>query len=206
MKDIAIIKNKEIYWIFVDHIQEKPIVVEKLTDIFDISEEEWTKIFTISKVIRNTKIQAFQYKVLFNLIPCNLYLNKIRRSETDKCHFCQELDDIFHYFGQCPKVVTFWDSFTNWWRHIMQEDLTLSLRDVFLGKLENGVKTDALNACLLLAKWYIYKSRLNDSDIFFYNYLCDLKFYLVIEKTIQIRNNKLSRYNDMWQIVEDEIT
>ena len=206
MKDIVTVKNKEIYWIFIGKIYVKPIIIEKLTEIFDIPKEEWTDIFTIPRVIRNTKIKAFQYKVLFNLLPCNLYLSKIKRSDTNLCHICNELDDIFHYLGQCNQVKIFWDSFTNWWRHTMQEDLHLSLRDVFLGKVEKGVKEDALNACILLAKWNIYKNKLNESAIFFYNFLCDLKFFLINEKTIEIRNNRLARYNEMWLIVEDELT
>jgi hypothetical protein len=88
----------------------------------------------------------------------------------------------------------------------MQEDLSLNLRDIFFGKLDKGAKVDALNACILLGKWHIYKNKLNESAIFFYNYLCDLKLFLVTEKIIEIRNNKLARYNEMWQTVEDELT
>jgi hypothetical protein len=75
-----------------------------------------------------------------------------------------------------------------------------------LGITENAVKNEVINACLLLAKWSIYRTKLNDSPIFFYNYLCDLKYHLMIEKTIALRNNKLEIYDKLWSTIEDELT
>jgi hypothetical protein len=65
---------------------------------------------------------------------------------------------------------------------------------------------DTLNACLLLAKWHVYKKKLNESEIFFYNFICDLKYYLNIEKTIAIKNDTQEKYNKQWEFVEEYIT
>jgi hypothetical protein len=94
----------------------------------------------------------------------------------------------------------------NWW-NAMSGDLTFldkaSALTGFIGKHRN---IDTLNACLLLAKWHVYKSKLNDSEICFYNFLRDIKYNLNIEQTIAIRNNKLHHYTTKWQFVEDFIT
>jgi hypothetical protein len=57
----------------------------------------------------------------------------------------------------------------------------------------------------MLAKWYIYKCKLNNSLIFFYSFLCDLKYYIITEKTIALRNNKLNTHEKIWQIIENEL-
>jgi hypothetical protein len=74
------------------------------------------------------------------------------------------------------------------------------------GFIGNHKNIDTWNACLLLEKWHVYKNKLNNSEIFFYNYLRDLKYHLDTEKTISLRNNKLDKYVTKWQIVEDYIT
>jgi exonuclease III len=205
-KDISQITNKEIYWILVRSIQEKPIIVVHLKNEFGIQGDDWEKVFTIPRVIRNSRIRAFQYKILYNLIPCNLYLKRISRSDTDKCSACQELDTIVHYFCECQQAKYFWNSFIQWWNGVYNTELFLNNSNIMLGITENAVKNEVINACLLLAKWSIYRTKLNDSPIFFYNYLCDLKYHLMIEKTIALRNNKLEIYDKMWSKIEDELT
>jgi hypothetical protein len=94
----------------------------------------------------------------------------------------------------------------DWW-NTMTEELTFlyksSARTGFIGQHKN---INTLNACLLLAKWHVYKNKLNESEIFFYNFLCDLKYNLNLEKTIAIRNNRLDKYTTKWQFVEDFLT
>jgi hypothetical protein len=75
-----------------------------------------------------------------------------------------------------------------------------------LGKLGNQKSLETLNACLLLAKWYIYKCKLSDEKLFFYKFLCDMKFYIIIEKTINIEQGKLDSYNKIWKNIDDNLT
>ena len=53
--------------------------MEKLQQELNIEEDEWESILSIPKTIKQTEIQAFQYKLLFNLLPRNLYLNWIKK-------------------------------------------------------------------------------------------------------------------------------
>jgi hypothetical protein len=200
------ITNKDIYWIFVRNIQKKPIITERSWQKLEITDEQWKEIFTIPSTIRDTKIKAFQYKLLFNLVPCNVYLNKIKKSDTDKCDTCQELDDITHYIFGCIQVSLFWKSFTQWWNNWTKENIKLNKQQILVGILGNKLKNKLLNACILLGKWHIYKHKLDQSDIFFYKFQCELKYYLMIEKTIALRNNKLNLYTSLWQSLEDTLT
>jgi hypothetical protein len=205
-KNLNKITNKELYWILVKKIQKEPIFQEKLQQELKIEKEEWGIFFMIPKNIRQTKIQVFQYKLLFSLEPCNLYLHRIKRSETNKCKECQKLDDTAHYMFECPQVVPFWNNFMDWWNALTNGATFLDKRSAFTGFVGPSREFQTLNVCLLFAKWHVYKRKLNESEIFFYNFLCDLRYHLEVEKTIAIRNDMLDKYNNKWQVVEDYIT
>ena len=205
-KNVAQITNKEIYWTLVRKIQEKPIILIHLKQEFGIQDDEWEDVFTIPRVIRNSRIRAFQYRVLYNLIPCNLYLKRIKRSDTDRCPTCQELDTLVHYFCECQQVGYFWNSLVRWWNSVYDTEIVLNNRNIMLGITGKNSSNDVINACLLLEKWTIYRTKLNESPVFFYNFLCDLKYHLTTEKTIALRNNKLKDYESMWAKIEDELT
>ena len=76
-KNINLIKNNEIYWTIVNDIRIESIVTNKLIRELGIQEEKCKNVFTMPRVVSNTKIRAFQFKLLYNLIPCNLYLKRI---------------------------------------------------------------------------------------------------------------------------------
>ena len=66
-----------------------------------------------------------------------------------------------------------------------------------------NLKKDSLNGCLQLARWYIYTDKLNLNEPFFYKFLCSLKYKIMIEKTICLRNNNnLNKFNQMWGEIE----
>jgi hypothetical protein len=205
-KPLNLIKNNEIYWILVKDIQIESIVTGKLQNELNLTEENCKTIFKMPRVVSNTKIRAFQYKLLYRLIPCNVYLKQIKRSDTDKCNWCKEKDDIIHYFARCKHLTPFWNSLATWCQNLMEENINFTAIEVLLGILDKGTKYNTINAILLLAKWRIYKDKLNSTDTFFYTFLCELKYYINTEKLIALKNNKLTNYNSMWLKVEEQLT
>jgi hypothetical protein len=205
-KALCNLTNKDVYWVFINEIKVKAITLDKLQNKYNLDDKQCEEIFTISKSVRNTKLRTFQYKILLNLIPCNLYLSRIERSDTNKCNMCHKLDDVTHYFYECTQNKQFWKSFEIWWKNTTETNIKLSERDIMIGKLGNQKSLETLNASLLIAKWYIYKCKLAEEKLFFYKFLCDMKFYLIIEKTINIEQGKLDSYNKIWQNIEDILT
>jgi hypothetical protein len=203
-KDISLLTNKDVYWILVRNKQQTPIIMEKPWNGLVLTNEQWKDIFTIPGIIRNTKIKAFQYKTLYNLLPCNRYLHKIEKNDTDKCDLCNMVDDIPHFLLECRQVKTFWDMFRSWWNNWTGDNLQINRQNILAGIL--GKKQITLNACILLGKWHIYKTKLNQTSVFFYKFLCDLKYYISVEKTIALRNNKLSAYDTLWNKLEETLT
>ena len=73
-----------------------------------IKEEVW---HTVWKTTKETRVRALQWKILHNIYPTNILLNKINVKESDKCTFCPDIIYyIEHFFCECPIVVHFWKS------------------------------------------------------------------------------------------------
>jgi hypothetical protein len=199
------ITNKLVYWTHVEQKQIPPIIKAKWTTEFNINNAEWKQIFLISKIIKDTKIRVLQYKILYNLIPCKLYLFRINKSNTYICDKCNETDNVTHYFYSCNVTIRFWKTFEQWWNNMMNDKIKISKKLVMAGDL-NKKPNEILNACLLIAKWYIYTENLDEKEPFFYKFLCHLKFKINTEKIIYLRNNIILKYLNFWAQIEEHLT
>ena len=200
---VQAITNKTIYWELIGKIRVTPIIKDKWIQLFNLNTETWEGIFEIAKVIRDTKIRTFQYKLLFNILPCNLYLFRIGRRTSYKCHYCEKTDNITHYFYECKGTRNFWSSFNNWWNNMNNENMTITMEIALLGVVNQGLGADKINVCLQLARWYIYTEKLNIKDTFFYRSFCLLKYKINLEKTICQKNNQMGKFKRIWQEIEE---
>jgi hypothetical protein len=199
------ITNKQIYWELVNKICITPITKDKWIREFNLNEDSWEEVFDIAKIIRDTKIRTFQYKLLFNLTPCNLYLFKIGRHNTSVCHNCTYTDNIVHYFYACIETRNFWLSFQNWWNRMLNENIIITKEYAIIGIINAEQKNDKLNACLLLARWYIYTEKLKSQKTCLYKFLCRLKYKIKQERIICENNNQMRVFEQLWQEIEDYI-
>ena len=118
----------------------------------------------------------------------------MKLAEKPSCMYCNDTDDIMHFFLFCPKVNGFWNTFFNWWNNLgdiqIQGDCESLEESILFGFQVEGDIFNVLNFCILLAKYYIYKQRIhNDNLIDFYQYLVQLKYKLKLEQTICTHNN-----------------
>jgi hypothetical protein len=59
-KNINLVTNNQIYWILVNDIRTESIIVDKLQRELGVEEEKCKMVFTMPRVVTNTKIRAFQ--------------------------------------------------------------------------------------------------------------------------------------------------
>jgi hypothetical protein len=182
-------------------VQRTEITAEEL----NLDESNWKTIFDLIPLIRDTKIRTFQYKIIMNLIPCNLYLFRIGRADNYNCMWCDVTDNITHYFCDCTHTMNYWLSFQNWWNDMTDDNLVITKEKALFGTIKETHISEKLNACLTLARWYIYTEKLNQQIPFLYKFLCHLKYKIQIEKIIHLRNNTLKRFNNMWEEIETHL-
>ena len=202
---IKYITNKEVYWKLIKQIQIPHVTKIKWESELNIKSKQWGNIFYNSFKIRDTKIRAFQYKLIMNLVPCNLYLYRIGKTDSHKCNYCDEIDDTLHFFYECNEVRLFWTSLQNWWNVMMNDNFVINKTNSLLGIMGKNALKDKLNAVLQLARYYIYIEKLNIQHPFLYKFLCNLKYKIKIEKIIYAKNNQTAKFDIMWEQIEEHI-
>ncbi len=124
-------------------------------------------------------MQSFQYKIIHQLITCPKKLFDMKLVGNAKCKYCQELDNISHFFLFCPKEDQFWRSFFTWWNNLGDIQIPLhseSLEECILfGFQIEGYIFSVLNYCILIDKFHIYCQQIhNNNAINLFQYLIEL--------------------------------
>jgi hypothetical protein len=206
---LGIMTNRDIYWEMVSRKKIKPICAYKWCTMFNIEMDEWKSIYKMYAEIKDTKIKAFQFKVLNNLLPCNLYLKRIGRSDTDKCTKCNMLDDQTHYIVKCHEVDSIWKHLTRWWKGLTNQEIVFSSRDITLGlepRPQQIAKKKQLDEILLAVKWRIYANNQLGENTCFYQILCSIRNMIYIQKLIARRKNKDAEHSIIWGEISDYLT
>ena len=200
-----------IYWHYVNNVRRAcftkwTVDYPALNNSFD---DLWGNIFQVPfKISHDTLLQSFQYKIIHRIIPCKEKLFVWKIEENSNCNFCNENDDIRHFFLLCPKVKDFWLSFFNWWNHISSIKIPLNYRDleesILFGFQMDDELFEVLDYCILLAKYFIYKHRIHNDNIDFYNYLFELKFKLQVNSTVY-KNKNMSKQFKKYLFIFDAL-
>jgi hypothetical protein len=199
MYNINTISTKLIYEELIKNRKREPTCVKKWSEIYPdfhtAGEDLWSNIYkTAFNITRETYLQTFQYKLIHRLIVCQKKLNEMKLADNPTCLYCNELDDLRHFFLFCLKSKQFWNSFFNWWNSLGDIEISphyesLEESILFGFQIEGGPFT-ALNYCILLAKHYLYCQKIHNANaIDFYQYLVKLKYKLKIESIICSKQN-----------------
>ena len=184
-KPIEKICNKDLYNLFVKPSSPRTLkCTEKWESEFGKT-LEWKKYFTVAKIETKAKIQSFQYAIIHQIFPCNLYLSKWKDNWSANCIRCNEIDTINHYFYYCRVASNFWNALQDWLlTRIPNININIICKDVILGVLEPRKYADMLNFVILQGKWYIYCKKLGNEEVVFKEFLHILDNRLQIEKLI----------------------
>ena len=116
IKTLTQISTKWVYSIYINYKYVTPACITKWNLIQNRCEEEWADIFKRPYLcVRETKLQSFQFKLIHRIINCNKKLFDMKIKPSPQCTYCDELDDISHFFFQCRNVYGLWCAFFNLW-------------------------------------------------------------------------------------------
>jgi hypothetical protein len=206
---LGITVNRDVYWELVSRKQIKPIVAHKWCTELDIPEDEWMSIFKTYAGLKDTKLKAFQFKILYNLVPCNLYLNRIGRSPVNTCPSCNKLDDLEHYLIECSETKPIWLRLLRWWRSFTEQQIVISDRDLMIGlapRTTKLFKEEQLELIIQTTKWIIYVNKQLGQLPNFHQVLGGIKQTIQIQKIIAVRNGKGETYDEEWGDIENLLT
>lgn len=169
-------------------IKRKKSWADELSLSGDNTQIDWEVTYALPyKVIRETKIQSFHYRIAHQLITCNKYLCDIRMLEDAACAVCGETDTILHFFVSCPPIRAFWNKLSAWCEEhggvsigfLTNAEMVLGLTN------ENGNPRTfrIVNWLLLTAKFYIHRQRLlHGGEVSLSAFLAEIRKKLCIEK------------------------
>ena len=123
---------------------------------FDLDKPAWARAIESTK---ETRLRVLHWKILHNIYPTNILLNKMKVTETNKCSYCQDtVDYIEHFFYFCPAVRTFWHFIEQKILIETQVNIKLSVTDILFGVNQSDHMKEhykLINHLLLIGKMCI---------------------------------------------------
>ena len=88
------------------HVKESPLCVGlwKRKYGIDIDVKHWK----IISDLKESRLKALSWKILNNIYPTNILLQKMKIAPSNKCKFCNEVDFMEHFFFACRTVLPLW--------------------------------------------------------------------------------------------------
>ena len=178
---------------------EKPKLFWSTTFDHVISGAEWSDHFKKMYLLTTSpKLLYFHYRLLHNILPCNVFLFKIGIVGSPDCSFCKnEPETLEHLFIHCPIIQIFWVQFEQMLNNF---DATFKNYEPYHLLLSN-IKTPEIiiDLLYLLAKQYIYTCRVNDNAPHIQCFMQIIKKYRTIEENIALKNDKLTLFLEKWR-------
>ena len=158
--------GKDIYETLTDS-RNPPISVQKWRQAFSDESLDWKNIFLKPyKLTTDSKLRWFQVRILHRLIPTQRYLYIRKLVESPLCILCNEEEDsIQHLFWACHVSQNFWTELISWLSEKCPTCRTLALSELFIifGIKPNQTSDKVLDLIILLAKFHIYKCKLQNT-------------------------------------------
>lgn len=161
------------------------------------------------KISHEVQLQSFTYRIFYRVIPCRVYLTRLKVVSSESCLKCAERDDLFHFFFECPIVKDFWDSLATWLdgrEGVRQFPDNLTEEEFMFGIINRKGDYSLINYIILCAKFYIYKVtvfKLGDPDIF--QFLLELKNRLDIERQCCYADSSFNRRFKKWLVFFNDL-
>ena len=119
---------------------------------------------TATYATKESRLRLLHFKILHNIYPTNILLNRMKIRESELCETCRTKDYIEHFFVNCKLLRGFWSHVQNTILEITNSHYILTEQTILMGLEKSAyrassTKTDIANHILLIAKMSISKMR-----------------------------------------------
>ena len=124
-----------------------------------LHDDHWTLASHCTKEVR---LNLLHWKILHNIFPTNILLNKMGIKQSKNCTYCDTTDFIEHFFWSCIKIRKIWKCCTNLIEKHTSNKINLSETEVLFGynpehASQNVIKF--INHVILITKMCVSKFR-----------------------------------------------
>ena len=64
--------------------------------------------------MKEPRLKTLNWKIISNIYPTKVFLEKIKKESTNICEMCDEIDYIEHFFFSCKKIKMIWFEIENY--------------------------------------------------------------------------------------------
>jgi hypothetical protein len=203
LNSVGKLKTKSIYWLLLEKnhdLQSIPNAHLHWVQKYEFSEEMLKTAYTLPyKACKTTYIQSLQLKILYKVISCNYWVNKMKIIDSPQCRFCKDAETVEHFFFACKDTKLYWKSILNWWNHL---DIffvdELQEKSIIMGMPWTETTGKVFNCCILVGKSLVYRNKMQQKQPNLVDFLLSLKDYLSIEEDVSVKNNSYSTFEKEW--------
>ena len=162
------ISTKCVYSVMLKKVFKSPTAESKVIR-YGFTQDNIHKVYELPFQIKSDiKITMFQYKIIHNILPTKVSLFKAKICDDDICPQCfPGRHFLDHMLLRCQLTVSFWNLFQTWWTSKTKENVTLTESMILYGIFDNREHLYSLNYSLLIAKFFIYSSCLQEKKLCF---------------------------------------
>lgn len=161
--------------------------------------KEFTSCFhRLYKTTKCTKLLYFQFRILCKALTTNVRVAKWDTNTSDLCTHCKNAKEtVIHLFIECPNAQKLWKAFYKWILYFHKLKILLSPAEIMLGTYK-GKLASLVNSMVLIAKFYIYRSKVQKTIMKFVDFITEVNKYKLLEERIATKNDKLYKYARKW--------
>lgn len=164
---------------------------------------EQVKVFTtIKRATVDAKLRWFQFRILHNILTTNKSVAKYNREQEEHCTFCKRYpESIEHLLWNCQYSFSLWNCLSNKINTYCNHSIRFSFNKnlIILGISQNTQTDTVLDLIILLAKHYIYRSKVNKTKPNYNHFENLLAMRYMIEKQMSITNSTFSKFQTKWK-------
>ena len=127
----------------------------------DISQFNETRWMIARECTTETRLRVLHWKILHNIYPTSILLNRMGIRESNRCQSCQEVDYVEHFFVDCKEVTKLWQDIERRFALKWGFRVALNKENILLGFSEtsgiNKLSRQQGNKIILIAKMVISK-------------------------------------------------
>ena len=196
------VKNNEIYRQLITTISKAPTSIETWIETYPFLEtHDWKDSFCLPyKVLKETYLQSFQYKIITRNLNCNYSLFKWKIKNSPKCDSCDMVDTIQHHLFQCNLTKVFWKNVEEWIYRSLEIKFNFTECEIIFGiPFNNDPILEIINYILIIGKWYINHMKTIAKNVTIFEFMKTLKGK--IKAICELQTIKGINENDYFHII-----
>ena len=192
---------KKIYIMLLNPEDLPPATSEKKLLASGVEESDLTKIYLLPfEAMREIKLTMFQYKIIYQFLPTNSLLHKVKKIASPSCLFSpSKCQTLWHLLINCMHTSSFWNRFQEWYSISSNTKLLLPELEVMFRIICCHTYCLALNHLLILGKYFLYVNTLNTIMYQFDDFVSLVHEKIYLEKYIAVTCNKEKEFRNKWK-------